>query len=308
MTIGIGVAQQREQYTNYIMNNFVVNPAVAGSYSFWNAKMGYRTQWVGLGDGVGPKTFFTSIHGPIGFPDPRRHKRSKVPHQGVGGYVYHDETGPISYTGVFGAYSYHQKVNNLYTLSAGAFGGVKQFSLNNNELYVVQSEFDNLISNGISRLTVPDMNVGLFLYSDHLFVGASAHQILRSRLKFQGANTGSMLKNHYFVTGGVKMQLSREVFLYPTIIVKSIAPSPLSVDLNARVLYDDFFWAGISYRHRDAVAIIGEYVINDFLEIGYSYDLTLSRIRRFSYGTHEIIIGFRWANSRKEVHCPSKYW
>ena len=67
--------QQEAQFSNYQMNNFMVNPAVAGSYLFWNAKIGYRAQWIDM-DG-GPKTMFATIHGPLGNSDERKVKRRK---------------------------------------------------------------------------------------------------------------------------------------------------------------------------------------------------------------------------------------
>lgn len=313
----VSYGQQREQYTNYVMNNFVVNPAVAGSYAFWNAKVGYRTQWAGFtdyktGQQVGPKTFFTSFHGPVGYPDPRRHRRSKIPHQGVGGYVYYDQTGPVSYLGAFGAYSYHQKIGKLFTLSVGAFGGVKQFKLDADQLNFVQTEFDDLVESGVNTVVVPDMNVGAFLYSDFAFFGIAGHQLLNSKLKFTGMDNSAALKGHYFVTGGVKFELNKDLFLYPTIMMKFIYPAPTSIDFNVRMLYSDYVWFGASWRtgivNSDAVAFVAEYVVNDAIEIGYAYDLTLSRLRKYSYGTHEIMLGLRWANPKKETICPSKYW
>ncbi|MFZ4102883.1 MAG: type IX secretion system membrane protein PorP/SprF, partial [Sphingobacterium thalpophilum] len=59
-----GFAQQKPQYTQYVMNNFILNPAIAGIENYVDLKAGYRAQWQGL-DGA-PVTSYISIHAPIG--------------------------------------------------------------------------------------------------------------------------------------------------------------------------------------------------------------------------------------------------
>ena len=297
--------QQREQYTNYLLNNFVINPAVGGSYSYWNLKLGYRSQWVGI-DGT-PRTFFASLHGPINYPDPRR-RQSSIPHQGIGGYVYWDQTGPLSYKALFGSYSIHRKVNKKLTASAGAFLGIKEFRINEEELRFVQSPTDPLFEDGFNAVMTPDLNLGLFLYSEHFFAGISGNQLLQSRLSIDGFTNDAQLRGHYFATAGVRFDINKKLYFFPSVLLKVITPAPLSVDVNLRFLYDEVFWVGLSYRHKDAIALVTQYTVNNTFEIGYSYDATLTRLRQFSGGTHEIILGWRWVAPRFKSNCPVQYW
>jgi len=55
-------AQQRPHYTQYILNNYIINPAVAGIENYTDVKISHRQQWVGL-DGA-PVTTYITIHGP----------------------------------------------------------------------------------------------------------------------------------------------------------------------------------------------------------------------------------------------------
>ncbi len=302
----ISFSQQREQYTNYIMNNFVINPACGGSYPFWMLEMGYRTQWVGLGEG--PKTFFTSFHGPLFYPDPRKVHRQKFPHQGVGGYFYYDKTAPISYTAMYGSYTYHQKLNRKWTASLGGFFGMKEFKLDGEKLHFVDVVVDPMLANGIYSSMMPDMNLGLFIYSDRGFFGMSGNQLLQSKIKFQDLINEAYLHSHYFMTAGWKFEMSKDLFFFPTVLVKAIRPAPLSVDMNLRFMYSDFFWTAVSYRAGDAISVCAEYIFKDTYEIGYAYDATLTKLRKVSSGSHEIMVGVRWANARKQMVCPSKYW
>ena len=299
--------QQREQYSNYIMNNFVINPAVGGSHGYWGAKMGYRKQWVGLDNG--PQTYFLSFHGPLGFPDRRRRRDKSKVHHGVGGYVFHDDTGPISYNGAFGSYSVHVPVSKKSILSFGLFAGLKEFRLNGNSLKFVETPIDPLIASDRFAALVPDANAGLWWYSDQFFLGGSLNQILRSKIDFNDdLQEQAQLKWHYFVTGGYRFDLSRKVIFYPSVLLKALHPAPLAVDVNARFIYDEKLWGSLSYRHRNAVALVIGYVYEDFLEIGYSYDVMLNRLAVHTKGSHEIIVGVRWANVAKSMNCPAQFW
>ena len=42
------MAQQRPQYTQYVFNNFLLNPALSGIENYTDVKAGYRSQWQGL--------------------------------------------------------------------------------------------------------------------------------------------------------------------------------------------------------------------------------------------------------------------
>ncbi|MGZ3777739.1 MAG: type IX secretion system membrane protein PorP/SprF, partial [Mucilaginibacter sp.] len=48
VTLHLAVAQQKPQYTQYVLNNLLINPAVTGIESYFDVKTGYRSQWTGL--------------------------------------------------------------------------------------------------------------------------------------------------------------------------------------------------------------------------------------------------------------------
>lgn len=302
-------AQQREQYSNYVMNNFIINPGVAGSYSFWNGKAGYRTQWVTMESQ--PRTFFASIHGPLNYPDKKRQRHKSKGHHGLGGYVFNDVTGPLRYTGFFAGYAYHLPVTRKHYLSFGAFAGMKNLEIDHNEFHFVHTPQDNFIKTSKYRVTLPDANVGLWYYSDDFFMGLSVNQILLSgyNLSFSDqVDSESRLAMHYFYTAGYRFNLGSEWAFFPSVLIKALHPAPLGVDLNARFFYLNKLWTGLSYRHRDAVSVNVEYLFNDWLEIGYAFDWTLSDLRKYSSNTHEIIIGARFGDPKNRIVCPNKYW
>jgi type IX secretion system PorP/SprF family membrane protein len=64
LMIGCVRAQQQPYYTQYMLNNFILNPALAGIENYWDIKASYRNQWVGLQGG--PTTLYLTVNGPLG--------------------------------------------------------------------------------------------------------------------------------------------------------------------------------------------------------------------------------------------------
>lgn len=304
-------AQQTAQYSNYQMNNFLLNPAVAGSYSYWNARAGFRLQWLGV-EGA-PRTYFATVHGPLK-QKPKRSKSKRGQKQGVnhgvGFTASFDEVGAFSYAGFSGSYAAHLPLNKIWTLSLGASLGMKQTSINTNDLNFQQYPTDPSIVGGIYTETKPDVNLGGWLYSKTAFIGFSARQILQNDVNIGGEveeNNLSRLYNHYYFTGGVKLEVNYDWVFVPSVMLQAVRPAPLQVDLNTTFWYKSKVGLGLSYRHLDAIYATVEYVHNHMLEISYAYDLPLSGLSKYNSGTHEVIVGIRW-NRKGGALCPDKYW
>jgi Type IX secretion system membrane protein PorP/SprF len=72
-------------------------------------------------------------------------------------------------------------------------------------------------------------------------------------------------------------------------------------DLGLRAIYHDKIWLGAVYRYMDAAAAIVGYKLQENLSLAYSYDFTTSNIRRYSSGTHEIMIAIRFHKVQPKV-------
>jgi type IX secretion system PorP/SprF family membrane protein len=304
LTFAIG--QQRAQYTQYILNNYLLNPAAGGVNEYWDVKMGLRNQWTGF-EGA-PFTYFASANGPIGFPHKRVRKNQMKPHHGVGGYVFHDETGPLSMTGLYGSYSYHLKASEKLTISMGANVGLMQYRVQGNQLVFVQNPDDPSVTRNTMQYSTPDASLGLWFYNERFYGGISANQLFKQNLKFSATNDDfGKLNYHYFITGGYRFSLNQSLDLIPSTMIKFVYNSPLQMDFNARLKYNNMAWVGFSYRRQDAMAILLGVLLNSRYEIGYSYDLTTSKLRNSSWGSHEIIVGVNLIRANK-VLCPNDFW
>ncbi len=322
-------AQQRPYYTQYIMNNYIINPAVAGIENYWDAKASHRLQWVGLQDA--PVTTYFTIHGPLKKSDydresatsfhasgsnPRgeaywRDYTSPDPHSGVGFTILNDRTGPLNRFAMYGSYAYHQPLSPTTTLSAGVSVGFTNMSLDASKLNFGGTTVDPAVasSNVINRIK-PDISAGLWLYSKNYFLGIAAQQIVPQNIAFSDntvyLQNGKLLP-HIFVSAGYRMQLSDDVSFLPSMLLRYISPLPLGFDVNAKFQYQDLVWAGASYRYQDGFAAMVGINLNRNINIGYSYDVQTSSLNTVSKGTHEILIGFLLGN-RYGDWCPRNLW
>lgn len=319
-------AQQRPHYTQYILNNFIINPAVAGIENYTDVKLSHRHQWVGLLDA--PVTTYATIHGAIGKDDNRTNPTtflppgenprgqaywenytSATPHHGWGVTMVNDRTGPLNRFSLYGTYAYHIGLGPRTSLSAGMSLGITNNSLNTTKLI-----FDNPIDPVVAgsdfvNTSRPDMNAGLWLYSADYFAGLSALQIIPQRFSFAGDTLQFRGRTypHLFFTAGRKLYASPDISLIPSVVIRYISSLPLGVDLNLKAQYLDRFWVGAGYRLNDGIMGMVGVNVNSTLNIGYGYDFSTSPLQNFTRGTHEIVLGFLMNNRYGDL-CPKNLW
>jgi type IX secretion system PorP/SprF family membrane protein len=322
------VAQQRPHYTQYIMNNYIVNPAIGGIENYVDVKLSTRNQWVGI-DGA-PKTFYATVHGPIGKKDYREsissfemqgsNPRGKeywanyeaaAPHHGIGMTVVNYQTGYISRSTAYATYAYHQGLTGTTSLSAGFGAGFSSTNVNRSKITLANS-FDPAVGTSTSDLTriTPELNAGLWLYSNRYFVGLSAQQIIPVRVNLVDSSVyKSTLIPHIFATAGFRVQLGEDISALPSVMVRYIASTPISADLNTKVQYRDLLWVGVNYRNGDGFAGMAGMNIAQTVNISYSYDLNRGKylLSTMNRGTHEIVLGFTLNNKYGDL-CPRNIW
>jgi len=278
-------AQQLPQYSQYMINDYVINPAVAGKNSYYEALSSNRYQWAGITDA--PRTYILSLDGPL-----------KSKNVGLGGYVFTDITGPTRRTGFYGSYAYHIKLNEKLRLSMGLSGGLLQFAVDGSQITLHDAATDPAFSKALQSTLIPDFGFGTYLYStDHKFyLGISAPQLLQNKLKFFDVATSSLSKltTHGYITGGYRFDINDDYTIEPATIIQLSDASPIQVDIGARTIYKKMVWLGVSYRTQDAVSAMLGYCYQNYLMISYSYDFVTSDIGKYSTGTHEIVLGIKF--------------
>jgi len=280
-------------YTQFMTNPFLINPALAGTYPYYQIITNSRLQWAGFTDA--PITNVISMFGPtINQP------------MGLGGYIMHDATGPTSKTSINFSYAYTYGISEDLKISMGLSVGLFQYKIDGTGKTATE---DHVYIPGQTFTQYgPDATLGFYLYSSTYHAGLASTNLLGNKLKI-GEDTAitnlSRLSRHYYLHGGYKYMINRELSIEPTIIFRKVVAIPLQVDFNVRVWYgkrtweQSKIWGGLSFRSRDAVTIMVGFVYQRKIEIGYSYDIGINKLRTYHYGTHEVMIGFKF-NDIKE--------
>ncbi len=283
-------AQQLPQYSNYMINDFVLNPAVGGNNNYFEGKSNNRYQWIGITDA--PRTYILSVNGPT--------KNLKM---GLGGILFTDIAGPSRRTGFYLSYAYHLKVTDKIKVSMGLSAGLLQYTVDGSKISL-HDPSDLVISSGIQSVILPDFGLGVYVYStDHKwYAGASAPQILQNKIKFFDYTTSTLSKlvTHSYITGGYKYDLNDDFKIEPSACIKFANPAPIQFDIGVRGIYKEKIWLGGAFRYLDAISVMVGYLMQESITFAYAYDFTTTNIRKYSTGTHELMIGIRFNKQKDE--------
>ncbi len=329
LAAGTALAQQKPQYTQYTLNNYLLNPAITGIEDYADLKLGTRHQWSGL-EGA-PESYYATLHMPINkdmtasyrggrrsgaVPKEATTKKTNMyrrvrSHHGLGAMAMATRTGPLK-RGTFSlSYAFHQPITRNLRVAAGVAPGVIQYSLDPSYVTTAKGNDPAVVDGRINEVKF-DLNLGLWLYSKNFYVGVSGAQLVPS--KRQLISTGGSaednkgeLQKHYFITSGYRFDLTPTFTLIPSVMVKMAQPSPVSVDATVKALYSDRLWVAASYRHKESVAAMAGLNISHLFDLAYSYDAGTSPLGRVNAGSHEVVLGFKISNTRKII-CPEWAW
>jgi type IX secretion system PorP/SprF family membrane protein len=265
-------AQHSNQYSQYMFNGLVINPAFAGADEVLNATILCRDQWVGL-DGA-PKTASLSIHTPL--------VNRKL---NVGINMISDNYG-ITHKNVFtGVFAYKIKFR-ASSLSFGVQGGI-DVNRSNWDMVKTTEAGDNAFMGQKERSTIPVAGAGVYYRAKNYIAGFSAPSLL------QFGKDSRMIYKPFLLNTGFIYRYSESFVLKPSVLVKYIRNAPVEADFNLNSYYKNI-GLGISYRTNDAIVFMLEYSIHEQFRIGYAYDLTFSKLRTYNKGTHEIMLRYEF--------------
>ena len=364
-----GIAQQTPQFSQFMMNRFLYNPAFAGFEDYWDVQSGFRTQWTGIN--TANRTFYTTANFAFDKSDRTstgitpymsktirrnytptyiRKKTRKVNfHQGVGMQLISDQIGPITSMSLSGSYAYHLSLGGERKLATGGSIGYYQRVLDMTNLnvkdagdpFVTYSNSSALpagkISGGQSLI-----NVGALYYTRKFYVGLSANQPVFGDFFFtnKSGDNGQATRNAIydpliaevqadetidpdrklwllaqlnfkkngatqwmgtvaptvFFQSGVDIKSGEHWTFSPAVLVKYMKGATLVAETNMRVKYNDQFWVGGTYRHKDAIGMMVGAHLSNALNLTYVYETHTNGYAQQSLGSHEIVLGMKFRN------------
>lgn len=277
-------AQQIPLFSQYLNNDYLLSPAIAGTKSYMPVSLSARMQWVNFNGG--PNSQFGSIQGAI------------TKHVGMGLIVNNFTAGPTKMTSAQIAYAYRFKVSEKVKLSFGLAPMIIQHTIAKDKI-TLENANDNTFNKLNGKTTIADLNAGVYAYGNKWTAGISVPQVMASRYRMGDDLFKERLKRYYFLFGSYDLACASKYVITPSALIKIMeSGAPVQMDVNIRLTYDNLFWAGLSYRgatslsfNEAAVAMVGIQK-NNFV-FGYSFDYGFTSMRSYSMGSHEVFLTYR---------------
>ncbi len=300
-------AQQDAQYSQYMFNSLVINPAYAGYKEALSLSGLSRIQWVGI-DGA-PKTQTIVFDGSFGNDE-------KV---GLGISVVKDKIQEQS--SAYFNYAYRLRVGNDARLAFGLGVGVAQYTLNGDGA-LTDNPNDPNFPYGKSSFIVPDARFGVHYSTDKLYVGLSVTNLISKSINYSNVTKNIVAKQgrHFFFTAGYLVDVLDFVKFKPSFLIKEDLKGPTNLDINNFFLLNEKVWLGVSYRTSvnvwnksgvqgnvkspDAIVGLVEFYAGKGWRLGYAYDYTISSLKGYDSGSHEISVGITFGKRDVNILSP----
>ncbi|WP_420379024.1 type IX secretion system membrane protein PorP/SprF [Gilvibacter sp.] len=289
-------AQQDPQYTQYMYNTQVVNPAYAGSRGSLDFAALYRSQWVGL-EGA-PKTGTFTVNSPIG----------AMENMGLGLSIVSEQLGPAKESNINVDYSYTINTSAFYKLAFGLKAGIDVLDVDFSLLNIADGS--DVFENNIDNRLQPQIGAGVYYYSDKFYVGLSVPNFLNtkhfdeSEIGPTSAQTIAAERLHYFFITGYVFDLGTNVKFKPALLTKLVSGSPLQVDLSANFMINEKFTLGAAYRWSAALSGMVGFQATEGLFLGFAYDRETTDLQQFNSGSYEFFVRFEIFNKPERALTP----
>jgi type IX secretion system PorP/SprF family membrane protein len=293
-------AQQDPHYSQFMYNKLNYNAGFAGATDGKIcATLLYRNQWSGFGGGtstVGTKTIARG-DAPVNMVGTINASLGK--RFGIGGTIASDEQGFEKMVMPRLTLAYRHPMGDNGTLAAGVGVGYMQRNLDGSKLSPLEPGDPNIPTSKVSG-TATDLDFGLYYTKDNLlglvdnfYTGFSATHLNKNVIKYEWDNNTTEIQSdvHMYLVLGGEYQLNTSMKLQPNILVKK-DPAKIQTDLNCFLVWNENIRGGLTWRPMDAAVVLVGYQFPMGLNVGYSYDLTTSRILSYSSGSHEIMVRF----------------
>jgi type IX secretion system PorP/SprF family membrane protein len=282
--------QQTFQFSQYMFNGLVINPAYAGadeapSLTFYN-----RSQWGGV-DGA-PKTQTLSAH--------TLFARQRV---GTGLTLINDRIGVHQTLIISGAASYHLRLSSSSVLSFGLQAGFSHRESDYKSLGANISNDPKVAGTAIAQ-NMLDIGAGIYFRSAKIDIGVSAPQLLPGKMPINDTVSIKFNKTNVLIFSRLKLDVSNALRIEPGFLLKYYPGTPFSYDLNANLIFHKVIIAGVSYRKEESVDFLLRVQATPQLQFGYGYDHVIGEVSAISQASHELMINFVFRSTRNNLSTP----
>lgn len=318
LIIGTTQAQQLPQFSQVALNRSLYNPAFIGDEQATVLTLGGRWQMIGFGQE--PQSAFLNfeknltikpkpIYNPymrisVPITEGLKPKKSKFSHS-VGGQLSTDKYGAFRSFQLSGLYGAHYQFTNSLKVSGGLKLGVSNNGFDADKAKVLNlqnpenpytggdTEYDQFVS-GKWNTNIINIGAGINVQYEKFFISVAANQLTKDVIRFGNSNVNFNLKSHLFFITGYTFELTSEVKLKTTAVVKIMQPAPISIEGSAIADIGSAFFAGLTYHHNASAGLIVGFQVNEKFRVGYALDVPTTGIYKSSLGGHELVLNYRF--------------
>jgi type IX secretion system PorP/SprF family membrane protein len=284
--------QQIGQYTQYMSNELVINPAFAGAHEVLSLTMVHRSQWTGLEGAPSTQTFSA-------------HSLFKSDHFGLGITVVNDRVGIHQNLTFNTSYAYHLQIDKDTYFSMGLQVGVNHKQSDFGSLIgQTQTPNDPSISAFGATTTSLEVGTGIYFRSPKLHLGLSAPKLFSSKTSMNDSINIELNKPHYFLYGRYRVPINSNIKIQPGILIKYLPNIPVSFDFSLAAIFNEVLLTGLSYRSFESIDLLLQAKVTKQLKLGYSFDYPISMVSELSRSSHEIMLNYIFRFSKYKIKPP----
>ncbi len=311
-------AQQLPQFTQAVLQKNLYNPAFTGENPEMQIGLTGRWQMIGFGNEpqtalltfekgirIKEKTIYNpSLHISQEIPEDHNREKRKFSH-GFGGQLGIDNYGAFKNLQLAGVYGAHYQFTPLLKLSAGirmsfnnnSFDPAKAVVLNPSNPSQVysggDSEYDAFTA-GRRSMNFLHFGAGINLTFQNFFIGVAANQLTKDAVKFGSSGANFSPQTHLFLMTGYKFEINSEFSFQTIAVLKKMQPAPLSMEFCLLGNFGESLFAGVNYHHNASAGLIVGFNVNEHFRVGYALDVPTTKLNRFSFGGHELMLTYRF--------------
>ena len=318
LMLSAGASAQDIGFSQFYANPLYLNPAFAGSQVAPRISLVYRAQWPGLVSAFTTVSasydqYFDDLHGGLGF------------------IVMNDrqgDHGALTTSMISAMYAFRFQVSREIVASAALQASLVNMALNWNEYLrfpdQINAEFGFAYPTGaqqpdnLSRWS-PDFNAGVLVSGRKWYAGFAASHLTQPNQAFYSEDRVAM---KFTVHAGGLINVAEESRRQSSLGLGTPLISPNVVYqyqggfhyFNYGVNLDWMpFLVGVWFRngiHNADAFIFQAGVQHDFFKVGYSYDVTVSKLANSTAGAHELTVGVvlpvpEHKKKVRAIRCPS---
>lgn len=315
---------QDMHFTQFYASPLYLNPAFTGANVCSRVSLVYRNQWPGIN-----KTYQSYLLSMDHYLEKQN--------LGVGLQFGVDDAGSggLRTTIINPSLAYEAKINKTFSVRGGIQPGITIKSINFNKLLFGDqlARGGNTGASSVTTVESPtqskaffDIGAGGLIYTSKYWLGVSFYHLNKPNESFYGVD-GAVLPIKYSVHGGSKFYINPDE--KDPDLKKSMS---LVMNYRGQGEFDQFdigvyytqyvvnlgiWYRGIpglkaykpGYSNNDALAFLVGFQ-QDRLNIGYSYDITISKLTNLTKGAHELTLSYQMCKQKNKktkrvlVSCP----